>query len=378
MALAAGAHFFNDAMGNVYPVLVPLLMGPLHIGLVFAALISSAHRLTQNLLQPVFGGISDRAGPLSRLLPAALAVGAVATGLLPFAGSGWVLLALAVAGGITGGAFHPPAMAWVRALSGSRGGRGQAIFGMGGNLGRALSPLILAAVAVWAGTRSVSLLALAALALGLLYLAQAPGRAQSRRSSPAPAGRARDLFRGRSAATAALLAMIAAFGTMSGAILILVPVAYRIEGQPVYLGAVVVSVMLLAGSFGNGLGGLLSDVVARERVAVIAAVASTAALVGFVFSHGILSLVLAGLTGWFSMSTNAMAVVMCQDLFPDSIAMASGLASGLGSAGGTLIVALLALVAGATSVTLALLIAGGVGLLAIPAVIAARRWHPAR
>ncbi len=381
LAVASAAHFFNDAMGNVYPVLVPLLMGPLHLGLVFAAIISSAHRLTQNLLQPLFGGASDRGGRLSALLPAALAAGAVATGLLPFAASGWVLLALAMAGGVTGGAFHPPAMAWVRGLSGTRGGRGQAIFGMGGNLGRALSPLILAAVAVWAGTRAVTWLAAVALGVGLLYLAaarrwQAGKSAGKAAAVPAETPLAR--FQGRWAATAALLAMIAAFGTVSGAILILVPIAYRLQGQPVVLGAVVVSVMLLAGSFGNGLGGMLSDLMARERVAIVAALASTACLVAFVLTHGVLSLVFAGLTGWFSMSTNAMAVVMCQDLFPESVAMASGLASGLGSAGGTLIVALLSLVAGATSVTVALLVAGAIGLLAIPAVVAAGRWQPAR
>ncbi|HVB08842.1 MAG TPA: hypothetical protein VNM16_00570, partial [Bacillota bacterium] len=51
VAVAAAAHFSNDALGNVYPVLVPLMMGPLHMGLQLAALVASAHRLTQNLLQ---------------------------------------------------------------------------------------------------------------------------------------------------------------------------------------------------------------------------------------------------------------------------------------------------------------------------------------
>ncbi|HVB08776.1 MAG TPA: MFS transporter, partial [Bacillota bacterium] len=318
------------------------------------------------------GYLSDRGTALRTALPAALCVGAVAAGLLPFAGAAWVLLALAVAAGLTGGAFHPPAMAWVRSLSGAQSGRGMALFGMAGGLGRATAPLILAALAVWAGQRSVSWLAGGALAVGIGYLVVL------RRQPPAPAGKARtlplgQLFAGRWGPTASLLAMTAAFNTVSGAVLILVPIAYRLEGQPLYLGAVVVSVMLLAGSFGNALGGTLSDLLPRDRVVIVAAAASALSLTGFVLTRGAPSVVFAALTGLFSMSTDAMSVVICQDLFPESVAMASGLSSGLGSAMAAAIVVALSLVAGATSVTVALLVAAAVSLAAIPAVLPLRR-----
>lgn len=372
IGLAAAGHFFNDANANVYPVLIPLVMLPLHMSLVSAALITTANRMSQSILQPAVGRFSDRSGRVGLLLPAALAIGAVTTGLLPLAPTAWLFLLVAVLAGAAAGAFHPPAAAWVRSISGTRKGRSMSLFLVAGNLGRAAAPLALGGLALWIGAGSVTWLAVpgAVIAAGYFWLLRGHRLQSNGGSESLPA---LGLIRGRLAATAALLAMASARSTLSNAIVILVPIAYKIAGEPIYLGAAVVGVLLLAGSFGNVAGGALSDHMPREWVVMVAAVASVGALIGFLFTHGVLSLVFVALTGLFAQSTTSVTMVIGQDLFPESVAMASGIALGLGNALSTFVVALLSIVAGATSVTVALLAAGAIALTAVPAAATHRR-----
>jgi FSR family fosmidomycin resistance protein-like MFS transporter len=375
IGLAAAAHFLNDAYGNVYPVLVPLLMAPLHMSLVTAALVTTANRMSQSVLQPVAGRLADRGGRLAVLLPLTLGLGALTTGLLPLTTTVAAFVVLTVLAGAANAAFHPPAAAWVRAVSGSRKGRSMALFLVAGNLGRAVAPLALGAAALWLGSRAVLWLAVPGVLLAAWYPRALRGYAlHADGGEELPAF---GLIRRRLAGTLALLAMTGARSTLSNAIVVLVPIAYKLAGQPVYLGAAVVGVELLAGSLGNVVGGTLSDRMPRERVVVVAAVASAASLVGFLFTRGVLSLVFVALTGLFSMSTNSVTMVLGQELFPESVGMASGIALGLGNAVGTAIIAGLSLLAGATSVTVALLVAAAVALLAVPAASLHHRLRPA-
>ncbi len=372
IAVAATGHFLNDALGNVYPVLIPLVMTPLHLTLVAAALVTTANRMSQSLLQPFVGRFTDRGSRLALILPAALGIGAVTTGLLPFTSAAWLFLALALVAGAANAAFHPPALTWVRSLSGSRRGRSMSLFLVAGNLGRAVAPLLLGALAIWIGAASVTWLAVPALLLAVWYVRRLGGLhiAGGGGGEEVPA---LGLIRRRLRDTLSLLAMTAARATLSNSIIVLVPIAYKMAGQPVYLGAAVVGVLLLAGSFGNVVGGTLSDLMPREWVVVVAAVTSAGAVIGFLFTHGVASLVFVALTGLFSGSTNSVTIVIGQEIFPESVGMASGIALGLGNAVATALVALLSILAGVTSVTVALMAAGAIALLAIPAAVSHRR-----
>jgi FSR family fosmidomycin resistance protein-like MFS transporter len=373
IAVAAAGHFLNDAMGNVYPVLIPLVMTPLHLTLVAAALVTTANRMSQSVLQPFVGRFTDRGSRLGLVLPAALGLGAVTTGLLPFTAAAWLFLVLALVAGASNAAFHPPALTWVRAIGGSsRRGRSMSLFLVAGNLGRAVAPLVLGALAIWLGVSAIAWLALPGLLLAIWYVPRLRGYRVAGGGSGEELP-ALGLIRRRLGDTLSLLAMTAARATLSNSVIVLVPIAYKVAGEPVYLGAAVVGVLLLAGSLGNVVGGSLSDLMPREWVVIVAALTSAGALVGFLLTHGVASLVFVALTGLFSGSTNSVTVVIGQEIFPESVGMASGIALGLGNAVATALVALLSVLAGATSVTVALLTAGGIALLAVPAAIRHRR-----
>ncbi len=367
IALAGGLHFLNDAYGNVYPVLVPALMVSMHLRLVGAALIITASSLSASVLQPFAGRIADRL-PGSRLMPLSLMVCALFTGLLGYSAAPLALLVMGVLAGVGNASFHPAASSWVAAMAGSRKGWSMSIFITAGNVGRALGPaLMVLALGVW-GARGSMPLAVPGLAVAVALLVwRVPVGARSAQRPAAP--RILPLLAARARDAAALLVMSGARALVAGAVTTLVPIAYHEAGDPAYLAAILVGVLIFAGSVGNAVGGELSDRVARPWVVIGGAVGSALALAGFVNAGGVGALVLAGLTGFFAMGTNSVTMVMGQEMFPESVGMASGLALGVGNAVGIAMVGLLSVLAGWAGVDVALYAAAALALLAVPAAL---------
>lgn len=367
IALAGGLHFLNDAYGNVYPVLVPFLMVSLHLQLVGAALIITASSLAASVLQPFAGRIADRL-PGSRLMPLSLMGCALFTGLLGYTTTPLMLLLMGVLAGVGNASFHPAASTWVRAMAGSRKGWSMSIFITCGNIGRSLGPALMVLALGWWGAHGSLPLVIPGLVVGgLLVLRRAPlaGAGGPRLTAP----RILPLLTARAGDTTALLVMSGARALVAGAVTTLVPIAYHQAGDPAYLAAILVGVLIFAGSIGNAAGGELSDRIARPWVVIAGAVGSALALAGFVSAGGFGALLLAGLTGFFAMGTNSVTMVMGQELFPESVGMASGLALGVGNAVGIATVGLLSVLAGWAGVHAALYAAAALALLAVPAAL---------
>ncbi|MDI3317073.1 MAG: MFS transporter [Bacillota bacterium] len=375
VAIAALGHFLNDLYGNIYPTLVPLLMGPLHMTVAMAAWVTSANGLTAALLQPVWGYLADRRGGL-RVLPFALLVGAAAVGLLGLAPSYAALLALVFIAAAGNSAFHPPAAALVHDSSGEARGLWMSAFMVAGNIGRALGPTAAALAAMIAAQRSVGLVALPGI-LVALWIAGAIGRAYNGREAEgdghtghgAQGADARTLARAlseRGVAALFLLLMSASRSIVTTAVIAYLPIRYKLSGGPVLQSAAFIGVMLLAGSLGNGLGGALSDRVPRTAVVAVASVASALFLALFISARGPLALVLLALAGFTAMSVSSVVIVMGQELFPDHVATASGLVLGWGNAVASLGAGLLAFVAQTAGIDAALYASAAIAALGTP------------
>jgi FSR family fosmidomycin resistance protein-like MFS transporter len=378
IALAALGHLLNDMYGNVYPVIVPLLMGPLQIGVTAAALVSSVNGLTAALLQPVWGVAADRPGGL-RYLPYALLLGAVAVGVLTFAPSYPVLLALTLIAAAGNSAFHPPAAALVHASSGTRKGTGMSVFMVAGNIGRSIGPSLAAVLALAAGLHGIGLIALPG-ALVALWIGNQLRRLEPHGSPAArgghghgeavPFGTLGPLLRTRWLAILLLLLMSASRSLVTSAVITFLPLEYHLSGGPVLTSAAFIGVMLLVGSVGNGLGGTLSDRVPRTAVVAVASVLAAGFMALFVGAHGLLSLLLLALTGFTAMSVSSIVIVLGQELLPDNVALASGIVLGWGNAAASLGVAVLAVLAGRFGIPAALYVAAATAALGAPLAMA--------
>jgi FSR family fosmidomycin resistance protein-like MFS transporter len=387
--VAALGHLLNDMYGNVYPVVVPLLMGPLRMGVTAAAMVNSVNGLAAALLQPFWGMAADRRGGL-RFLPYALLGGAAAVGLLGFSPSYPVLLLLTLAAAAGNSAYHPPAAALVHASSGARKGAGMSVFMVAGNVGRSLGPALAALLALGAGVRGVGLVALPGVAVAL-WIGVQLGRIE-RHGARAPHAQAeagagghghghthgeavpfRDLarlVRARGWAIVLLLLMSATRSIVTSAVIAFLPLRYHLSGGPVLTSSVFIAVMLLVGGVGNALGGTLSDRVPRTWVVAVASLLAAAAMALFVDARGVASLVLLALAGFSAMSVSSVVIVLGQELFPDNVALASGIVLGWGNAAASLGVAALAVVAGRWGIDAALFGAAAVAAVGTPLALA--------
>ena len=147
--LIALGHLVTDINQGALPALLPFLIADYSLSYTAAASLVFAANASSTLIQPAFGHFADK---LSKpyLMPAGILL---AGGCLAFTGlvhSYWLLLLLATISGIGISAFHPEGARMINQIGGDRKGTAMSTFGVGGNLGFAMGPvLVTPALLAW-------------------------------------------------------------------------------------------------------------------------------------------------------------------------------------------------------------------------------------
>jgi FSR family fosmidomycin resistance protein-like MFS transporter len=356
-------HFVNDSYPNLYPALLPVLMVDLHFSVVLAGLLSSIAALTTQLLQPLTGFLADRFGTRWFVVGGLGGGALVASSALAFAPAYWIFLAALLVGGIGNALFHPHASALVGDLTARKKGLSMSFFMIGGNFGRAVAPVAATTTFLLLGRHGLALLAIPGVIMAVIL---------ARLLTPAPAPRIRSVrvwtpeFRQGLRHAANLLAMVGLRNLASSGVLVLVPILWHELHRPLAEAAGLLSVMFLAGAFGNMSGGALSDRLGPKPVLIGSAVLSSACLVAFLTVGGPWSWITMAALGFCLFSSSSVVMVYGQALFPNNKGMASGITVGVGNTLGALAVALLGLVAAAYGPKVALMVGAATLLGSIP------------
>jgi FSR family fosmidomycin resistance protein-like MFS transporter len=204
-------HFINDLLQSLLPALYPLLQQSLSLSFAQIGMLTFAMQASGSVLQPIVGVSTDR-----RFRPYLLAAGMGFTlagiALMASARVHWLLMLAALLLGVGSSIFHPESSRVARMASGGRHGLAQSIFQVGGNVGSAIGPLLVALVVLPLGQWGVAWFVPVA-ALGIVLLvrvghwctAHAPAFATAARSERSSAPGAPHRAR---AAIAILLALI--------------------------------------------------------------------------------------------------------------------------------------------------------------------------
>jgi FSR family fosmidomycin resistance protein-like MFS transporter len=150
----AFAHLLNDLIQAIIPSIYPILKA--NYGLTFTqiGLITFAFQLTASIFQPFVGYYTDKyPKPFSQIFGMFFSIAGIVS--LSFADNFyWILLSVCLVG--TGSAiFHPESARISNMASGGKRGLAQSIFQVGGNLGTALGPLLVALIVVPNGQRFI-------------------------------------------------------------------------------------------------------------------------------------------------------------------------------------------------------------------------------
>lgn len=324
--LLATGHFANDAYTGFLSPLLPLLMERLQFPLSRAGILASVLSAGTSLSQPIFGALNDRFNRrfFVYLGPLISGVFICSLGLSP---SYEILLVLLMLCGLGSAIFHPSAAAMVSRVSGARKEWGMSFFIVAGNLGHALSPLLVVPVVMALGFAALPLLVFPALLIAFLLFRQLPQPA----TLPIPA---HDFSRNGSAQPHRVLlalhlaicilrsVMITAFSTF-------IPVYMHANGHTLFTAGVTITVFQSIGAFGSLFSSPLSARLGRRRLIMVSLIAAAPLLAGFIYFSGwlaLLSLAGSGVLLYFSFPLN---IVMAQALYPHRASMVSALMIGV-------------------------------------------------
>lgn len=141
------AHLLNDLIQAIIPSVYPILKQ--NYGLTFSqiGLITFAFQFSASILQPFVGYYTDKyPKPFSQVYGMVFSLAGIVS--LSFADNFYWIIASVVLIGTGSAIFHPESARISNLASGGRRGLAQSIFQVGGNLGTALAPLLVALIVV--------------------------------------------------------------------------------------------------------------------------------------------------------------------------------------------------------------------------------------
>jgi FSR family fosmidomycin resistance protein-like MFS transporter len=328
----SGVHFINDLMTTgLVPALLPLYKETFHLNYFQAGIILFVSMLTSSVAQPLFGVITDK-HPKSWFMPVGICLtgfGLVASGYAP---AYWILLLLVGLSGIGSGIFHPEAMRGAYMAAGTARGTAQAIIQVGGNFGQAVGPLLLPLFLIATGLHGLGWFTFAAVAGLALVLSVMPWYRSSLEKNKAR----QKTIKGRNHVTGLCVLTVVVIlrsWTQIGVAGFL-PFLYLHQGIALKYGDLLTFLFLGAGALGTFIGGRFSDRISRKWLLFI----SMAVTIPFAWLlphvHGVLSIIILFVFGFFVLSSFAVTVVYGQMMFPKNIGLVSGLMVGFGIGAG--------------------------------------------
>lgn len=141
------AHMLNDLLQAVIPAVYPILKDKYNLTFTQIGLITFAYQLAASILQPFVGFYTDKKPqPYSKIFGMLFTLSGIV--MLSYATTFAMILVSVVLVGIGSSIFHPEASRVSYLASGGKRGLAQSIFQIGGNMGTAIGPLLIAWIVV--------------------------------------------------------------------------------------------------------------------------------------------------------------------------------------------------------------------------------------
>jgi FSR family fosmidomycin resistance protein-like MFS transporter len=355
LSLIAFAHGLSDFYSGALPFVIFYVVAREHGSPFVQGALGFLWYLTSSVVQPLFGAYSDRRGRWW-FIPAAIGLTIVGVSLSGAVHSIALLAACIVVGGLGSAVMHPEAGKYSAMLSGARKAGGISIFQIGGQIGYAIGPAVVAMVLARFGGEGTLLLAVPGIPLVAVLFATMPhldrSAVRAHRARPAAATLAANVDRTGVtllvASTGLRYFTSAAFMTYLPNLLVGRGIALTGAGQ-------IVSTFLLVSSVGLLLGGYLADRYGAIRVSIASLLAAVPCLIGFFVLAGPASIAILLVASVLLAIQNAPGVALVQAMMPRNLGMALGLMNGVAFGVGSALVAVVGIAVGRVGAAPALL-----------------------
>jgi len=317
------AHWINDTYQAFLAPLLPVLIEKFSLTKSEAGLLSVCFQIP-SLTQPFVGYLADRIG-MRYFVILSPAIAAVLMSLLGVAPSYGVLVLLLLATGLSTASIHSVGPVMIGRASGTSLGRGLGFWMVGGELGRAVGPILVVSAVSLLGLGGLPWLMIGGVLTSVLLYARLHDIPVHMSSAQKEA--ARDWARALRAMRPLLLPLVPimlARGLMLTALTVFLPVFLHEGGSSLWLAGASLSILEGAGVVGAFSGGALSDRFGRRRIILISLSATPLLMMAFLSTDGWLRFPLLVLMGAPAFALTPVLMAMVQETFPDNRALANG------------------------------------------------------
>lgn len=330
LGLLSMGHLVTDLNTGILPAILPFLKESMGLSYAMAGTIILCFNLTSSVIQPAFGYLTDRRS-LAWFLPIGCLCAALGVAALGWASSYGQILILVIFSGIGVAIYHPEGWRTANFFSGEKKATGMSIFGVGGNLGFALGPLLATSLVKYQGLKgSIYFLIPGAIMAGIFVLSgfwrkrKIPELSSASLHSPALSSESVVY------PMCLLLGMVMLRSWTHIGLMTFIPFYYinHISGDPLQVGNLLFA-FLAAGTVGTLVGGPLADRYGHKKIILFSLGLSCPLLVLFLLSSGAWVFIWFILAGFILIFSFSVSMVMGQALMPKNLGMASGLILGL-------------------------------------------------
>jgi MFS transporter, FSR family, fosmidomycin resistance protein len=347
------SHLAIEFSNNFLPIVYPLWQAELGLSYQQLGGIALTSSMMGAITQPVFGYLSDRWDP-RWIVAVSLGWIGVMMGLVGFQPTYALILLFVGLGAIGSAAYHPAGASLAAEASKHLKGASVSVFSVGGNLGWALSPLLIGgAVLAW-GLGSTAVLIPIGLLLALFYFYYLRSFPLARNAVDAP--RQRKVVRGPWLALLLVITAVAARSWVQGALTNFMPTWLQSNGSSPEAAARMLSLLALSVSVGSLSGGTLSDKHGRAPILILSFSLMFPLLNLFflVPPGGILQTITLIGIGISIGASFPIGILMGQEAWPQAMGIAASLVIGLGWVPAGLGALVIGYIADQTNLTLAL------------------------
>jgi MFS transporter, FSR family, fosmidomycin resistance protein len=376
VAIIGAGHAAHDTYSAFLSPLLPVFMDTMSFSRSMAGTLSLFVRWP-SLLQPVIGNLSDRYH-LKELFILAPAVTATAMSLLGIAPSYAVMAMLLLVAGLGSASMHAVGPAIAAKISGNKLGLGMSYWMVGGELGRALGPIIVVTAVEWFGLSGMPWLMFGGIAASFLLWLQLRDVSNGKHASESKALPWRDVIKSLRPLLIPLAALVMARSFMVTALGTYLPILMRDQGASIWLAGAALTIFEIAGIVGALTGGSISDRIGRRTVIVVSMLVTPLLMFAFLAVSGILELVLLLALGFTALSVTPVLMAVIQEAAPKNRALATGIFLAMGIVMSSITVVVLGAIGDTLGMQQAYIISAIMSLVGLPIVFLLPNLNPGR
>ena len=358
-------HFIHDVYSSFLSPLLPLLIEKLSMSLTQAGFLSSIMQIPA-LMNPYIGILADRISVryFIILAPALTAVPMSLIGLTPSYG---ILLILLFITGISVSLFHVPSPVMISRLAGSKKGRGMSFYMTGGELARAVGPLVavgMVSIAGLEGFYPIMVFGLAASTWLYFNFREVPISVDKNRkiSLLQTWHELRFILK-------PLTAILIARGFMHASLAAFLPTFIKLETGDLWLAGAALTIFEISGVGGVFAAGSLSDRFGRRRILLISLLGAPISLLVFAWIGGWIRFLTLAVIGFTLLSTTPVMLALVQEHAKSSPSAANGFFMMVSFMARSAIVVVVGFIADLIGLRATYFISAIMGLAAIPFVL---------